>query len=62
VVLKQAALVGEGDRLLEVLPEAEVIAQFVVSRAKAGRCLEGTEATHGVVALFDAAMVLLDTE
>jgi len=36
-----------------------MVAQFVVGGAEAGGCVKGAEAAHGVVALFDAPMILL---
>jgi len=56
--LEQAALIGQGDGLIHVLAIAEMVAQFVVGGAEAGRCRERAEAAHRVIALFDAAMVL----
>jgi len=56
------ALIGQGHRLIQALAGAEMVAQFVVGRAEAGGCLERAEAAHGIVPLFDAPVVLLDTE
>ena len=36
-LLEQAALIGQGHRLVQVLAGAEMVAQFVVSGAEAGR-------------------------
>jgi len=59
-LLEEAALSGQGHRLVQVLAITEMVASFIVSRAKARRCRARAAATHGVIALFDAAMILLD--
>ena len=58
--LEEAALLGEGDGFVEVGAGAEVVAEFVMGRAEAGSGVEGAEPAHGIVALLDAPVILLD--
>ncbi len=43
---EEPPLVRQGDRLVQVLAITEVVTQFGVSGAEAGRCVKGAEATH----------------
>jgi hypothetical protein len=54
-------LFGERHRLPLSLPRPEVIAQFVVRTAEAGRPSDGAEAPHRVGALLDAPVILFQT-
>ena len=41
--LEEAALVGEGDRLVKACTRAEIVTKLVVRRAETGDCVEGPE-------------------
>jgi hypothetical protein len=55
------ALVGKGNRLLHRGPDSEELAHFIEGSTKA--CCRGhtSEAAHGVGALFDTTMILLQS-
>jgi len=53
-------LVGERDRLVEARTGTKMVTKFVVGRAEPGGSVEEAEPPHGVVALLDPSMVLLD--
>ncbi len=56
----EGALVGEGVGVFDVGAGAEKVAEFIVRRTETGGCVERATPPHGIVALLDAAMVLLD--
>jgi hypothetical protein len=59
-VLINAPPLGQRNLLVVVANGSEVVSHFVESSTEAVRRVESTEASHWVVALLDAAMVLLN--
>jgi hypothetical protein len=60
-VAEHLALVGQGNRLFHRLTNPKELARFIERTAEA-RCRgHASEATHGVITLFDTMVVLLGT-
>ena len=59
--LKQASLLAKGDAFIDVGTRPEVGTEFIIGCAEARRCGEGTEAQHGIGALLDATVIVLNT-
>ena len=58
--LKEVSLLGKGDAFVEVRAGTKVSPEFVIGGAEARRSCKGAKPQHGIIALFDPAMILLD--
>jgi len=55
---ERLALLGQGNLLLHGGPNPEELTNLIKCTAKASCCHETSKATHGIVSLFDASVIL----